>query len=63
MTRVEAYRLMLESKQVIHKGLPGSIWSLGPDREIRTNSTSSDWSQEFFNVPFLCDGWELHDES
>lgn len=62
MTRVEAYRYMLEGKQVTHKRLPGSVWSLGPDRKVRTNNTSSDWSQEFFNMVFLQDGWSLYDK-
>lgn len=53
---------MLEGKQVEHHRLPGAIWSLGPDREVRTNNTSSDWSQEFFNMVFLKDGWKLYDQ-
>lgn len=62
MTGVEAYKLMLEGKWVEHHRLPGAIWSLGPDRKVRTNNTSSDWSQEFFNMVFLQDGWKLHDQ-
>lgn len=52
---------MLEGKQVEHHKLPGAIWSLGPDRKVRTNNTSSDWSQEFFNMVFLQNGWKLHE--
>ena len=63
MNRVEAYKLMLEGKRVEHHGLPGVTWSLGPDRKVITNNTSSDWSQEFFNVMFLQDGWKLHEPS
>ena len=61
MTRIEAYKLMLEGKRVEHHRLPGAVWSLGPDRKVRTNGIISDWNQEFLNMVFLQDGWKLHE--
>lgn len=63
MTRVEAYKCMLEGKQIEHHMLPGAIWRLDADRIVRTNTTSSDWGREFFSMVCLADGWKIYDKS
>lgn len=63
MTRIEAYRHMLEGNTLHHHLLPGGIWRVDLDRCIRVNNSSSDWSTEFFSVDYLEDGWELYDQS
>ena len=62
MTRVEAYRLMLEGKQVIHPKFPDSVWAMGSDRIVRANDTRLDWSEAFFLIDTLHDGWKLYDQ-
>lgn len=63
MTRVEAYKLMLEGKQVIHPKFPDSAWAMGSDRIVRANDTTLDWSEVFFLLDTLHDGWSLHDKN
>ena len=61
MTRVEAYKLMLEGKQVIHPKFPYSVWAIGSDRIVRANDTGLDWSEVFFLLDALHDGWSLYE--
>lgn len=63
MTRVEAYRLMLEGKQVTHPMLPDSLWSLDLARKVRVNGSNLDWSIEFFQMDYLENQWEMYDQS
>lgn len=62
MTRVEAYRLMLEGKQVTHPMLPDSLWSLDLARKVRVNGSNLDWSMEFFQMDYLENQWKLYDQ-
>lgn len=63
MTRLEAYRHMLEGGQVIHPMLSDSLWSLDPNREIRVNGSNLDWSQEFFSMDYLSNQWGVYDKT
>lgn len=62
MTRLEAYRHMLEGKQVIHPMLDKSVWSLDPERKVRVNGSTLDWSLEFFQMDYLDSQWEMYDQ-
>lgn len=63
MTRLEAYRLMLEGKQVTHPMLTKSVWSLDLERRVRVNGSTLDWSLEFFQMDYLDDQWSMYDQS
>lgn len=62
MTRLEAYRHMLEGKQFTHPLLPDSVWWLDENRQIRVNGSNLDWSLEFFQMNYLENKWELYDQ-
>lgn len=54
---------MLEGKRVIHPKFPVSVWAMGSDRIVRANNTTLDWSEVFFLLDTLHDGWELYDQN
>jgi hypothetical protein len=62
MTRIEAYRYMLEGKHVTHPMLSKSVWSLDPYRNVRVNGSTLDWSIEFFQMDYLENQWEIYDQ-
>lgn len=53
---------MLEGKQVTHPMLSKSVWSLDPDRKVRVNGSTLDWSLEFFQMDYLENQWGMYDE-
>lgn len=63
MTRLDAYKCMLEGKQVTHPMLPDSLWSLDLARKVRVNGSNLDWSIEFFQMDYLENQWEMYDQS
>lgn len=63
MTRLEAYKLMLEGEQVTHPMLSEFTWNLDSDRQVRVSGSNLDWSMEFFQMDYLENQWELYDQS
>lgn len=63
MTRLAAYRLMLEGKQVTHPMLPETVWSIDTERKVRVNGSNLDWGLEFFRMEYLENQWEMYDEA
>lgn len=63
MTRLEAYKLMLEGKQVTHPMLTKTVWSIDTERKVRVDGSNLDWSLEFFRMEYLENQWELYDQT
>ena len=62
MTRLEAYRYMLEGKKVTHPLLSDSKWSVDSERVVRVDgSLDNDWNCIFFSVQYLSTGWSLYE--
>lgn len=61
MTRIEAYKHMLEGKHVTHPIMPNYLWGLTHERKIVVDGSVSGWNGLFFIMSSLSDGWSLHE--
>lgn len=64
MSRIEAYKHMLEGKRITHRKVPDDIvWSVDLAREVMTNKANSVWSPLFFTLCLFENGWEIYDST
>ena len=61
MTRVEAYRCLLEGGMIVHSYLGDSPIYLAKGRDIREVHTGFGVNIEFMHNPKLLDGWSLYE--